>query len=237
MAFLYFVLSLLCLYLIYIVFLFLLSLTIPKKEYEEDSPFFRFILNSSTRRALFFLRIHYKVNGIEKIPKNVKCLFVSNHPSNYDPIVSWLVFKDWKPAYISKKENFSVPIFGRIIRRCCFMAIDRQHVRNAIPTIRKATELLKRGEVSIGVYPEGTRDRGGEILPFHDCMFRIAMDAAAPIVVLRIKGTENIFSNIKKMRKSNVVIDVLCVITPDEFKDKRSTEIGEIVRKKMEEKE
>ncbi len=236
MIVLYVLLGILSLYLLYIVFLFVLSLTIEKREYEKDSPFFRFILNSSTKRVLFLLGVRYTVNGMEKIPRDRKCLFVSNHPSNYDPIVSWLVFKDWKIAFISKKENFSIPIFGRIIRRCCFMAIDRKNIRNAIPTINKAGELLKRGEVSIGVYPEGTRDRGKELLPFHDCMFRIAMNASSPIVVLTVKGTENIFNNIKRLRKTKVEINVLSVFYPEETEGLRSTEIGALVRKEMEEK-
>lgn len=234
MVILYVLAGITALYLLYIVFLFLLSICIPKKEYDKDSPFFRFILNSSTRRILFFLRIHTEVNGMEKVKEGEPCLFVSNHLSNYDPIITWLVFKAWKPAFISKKANFSVPIFGRVIRKCCFMEIDRSNIRNAAVTIRKAGALLKKGEVSVGVYPEGKRSKTGELLPFHDCVFKIAQIAGRPIVVLSVQGTEKIFYNIKHLRRSLVTLDVLEVIPSERLENMRTCEIGEEVRALME---
>lgn len=231
---LYLIGGLSALYFLYIVFLLVVSLFIPKKEYDKESPFFRFILNSSTRRILFILRIHTHISGMEKIPLDTKCLFVSNHRSNYDPIVTWDKLRAWHIAYISKKENFSVPIFGRVIRKCCFMAIDRKDIRAAVPTLRKAGELLGRKEVSIGVYPEGKRSKTLSLLPFHDCTFRIAQMGTAPIVVLTVRGTENIWKNIKRLRRSDVYLDVLEVIPYERLKDMRSVEIGEEVRALME---
>ena len=98
-------------------------------------------------------------------------MFVGNHRSNFDPIIEWLVLKPWDIAFISKDENFKIPFFGRIIRKCCFMPIDRENPRKALRTINKASDLLQSGEVSIGVYPEGTRSKTGELLPFHDGVF------------------------------------------------------------------
>ncbi len=231
---LYVILGLVGLYLIYILFLSICALLVPKKEFDRDSRFYRALLNNSTRNIVKFLRIHVHTSGFDLVPKDRKCLFVSNHRSNYDPILTWYVFRDWKLAYLSKIENFSIPVFGRFIRKCCFMAIDRKNIRNAVPTIRKAGELLEKGEVSIGVYPEGTRSRKCVLLEFHDCMFRIAELGSAPIVVLTVRGTENIFRNIKRLRRSDVYLDVLEVIPPDRVKTMRSNEISAEVRTLME---
>ena len=119
------------------------------------------------------LRIRVYTSGLEKIPKNQKLMFVGNHRSNFDPIIEWLVLKPWDIAFISKGENFKIPFFGRIIRKCCFMPIDRENPRKALRTINKASDLLQSGEVSIGVYPEGTRSKTGELLPFHDGVFTL----------------------------------------------------------------
>ena len=73
----------------------------------------------------------YTYRGIDKIPKDGRFLFVSNHRSIFDPILTWYVLKDYDLAFILKAENFRIPIFGRIIRKCCFMAIDRENPRNA----------------------------------------------------------------------------------------------------------
>ena len=234
MTILYALLFLVGCYLLYVLFLSICALFVRRKEYDKDSRFYRALLNNSTRNIVKLLRIHVHTTGFDLVPKETKCLFVSNHRSNYDPILTWYVFKDWKLAYLSKKENFSIPVFGRFIRKCCFMAIDRKNIRKAVPTIRKAGELLERGEVSIGVYPEGTRSKKCVLLEFHDCMFRIAELGSAPIVVMTLRGTENIFRNIRRFRKSDVYLDVLEIIPADRVKTMRSSEISAEVRTLME---
>lgn len=87
------------------------------------------------------LRIRVYTSGLEKIPKNQKLMFVGNHRSNFDPIIEWLVLKPWDIAFISKGENFKIPFFGRIIRKCCFMPIDRENPRKALRTINKASDV------------------------------------------------------------------------------------------------
>ena len=234
MTILYALLFLVGCYLLYVLFLSICALFVRRKEYDKDSRFYRALLNNSTRNIVKLLRIHVHTTGFDLVPKDTKCLFVSNHRSNYDPILTWYVFRDWKLAYLSKIENFSIPVFGRFIRKCCFMAIDRKNIRKAVPTIRKAGELLEKGEVSIGVYPEGTRSKKCVLLEFHDCMFRIAELGSAPIVVMTLRGTENIFRNIRRFRKSDVYLDVLEVIPADRVKTMRSSEISAEVRTLME---
>ncbi len=73
---------------------------------------------------------------------------------------------------------------------CCFLPIDRENPRKAIPTINRAAKLLKEQEVSVGIYPEGTRGKDCRLLPFHNGVFKIAQKAEAPIAVLSITGTE-----------------------------------------------
>ncbi len=221
--------------LLYILFLVICSLFVnPKKEYEEHSGFYRALLNGATAVAIKIMRIRLHVSGMEKIPADTKnLLFVSNHRSNFDPILTWHILKRWQPAFVSKSSNFKIPIFGRFIRKCCFMAIDRKNPRNAIKTIQKASELLKKGEVSIGIYPEGTRSKICKLLPFHNGVFKIAQKADAPIVVLAVSGTEKICKNYP-FRHTDVHIDVLEILSAERVKSTKTDIIGEHIKTEME---
>ena len=221
----------------YVLFLFFCSRVVSsKKEYEDHSRFYRALLNGATALAMKIMRIRIHISGMEKVPQDTKkVLFVSNHRSNFDPIITWYVFKMWQIAFVSKASNFKIPIFGRFIRKCCFMAIDRENPRNALKTIHKAARLLQKGEVSIGVYPEGTRSKSCELLPFHNGVRKIAQRAEAPIVVLSISGTEQIHKNYP-LHHTDVYLDVLEVIPSDVVTESKTDVLGGHIRTIIENK-
>jgi len=230
MTFLHILGGLLTLLLLYFLFLGVCALLVnPEKEYEKNSLFYRFLLDSATAAAMKLLRIRVHVSGMDKIPKNTKVLFVCNHRSNFDPIVTWYALKKWKIAFVSKPENFKVPFFGRIIRKCCFLPIDRKNPKKAIVTINKAAKLLKKQEVSVGIYPEGTRSKSCQLLPFHNGVFKIAQKAESPIVVLCITGTEKI-SQRTPFQHTDVYLDVLEVFPGENIKEVKTETIGMMVR-------
>ena len=230
MTFLHILGGLLTLLLLYFLFLGVCALLVnPEKEYEKNSLFYRFLLDSATAAAMKLLRIRVHVSGMDKIPKNTKVLFVCNHRSNFDPIVTWYALKKWKIAFVSKPENFKVPFFGRIIRKCCFLPIDRKNPKKAIVTINKAAKLLKKQEVSVGIYPEGTRSKSCQLLPFHNGVFKIAQKAEAPIVVLCITGTQKI-SKRTPFQYTDVYLDVLDVFPTQGVKETKTEMIGTAVR-------
>ena len=204
----------------------------PNKEYDKNSRYYRFMLNLGTWLGIHGAGIRVHVTGKEKLPEG-RFLFVSNHRSNFDPIVTWYAFKKENLAFLSKEKNFHVLWFGRIIRRCCFMCIDREDPRKAIRTIRRAAELMQKNEVSIGVYPEGTRSLDGTLLPFHNGVFMIAQKACAPIVVATVRGTEKVQYNYFR-RKTDVYIDIVDVIPAEEAAREKTDAIGERVREDLE---
>jgi len=230
MIVLYILGGLLAILILYVLFLGVCALLVsPDKTYEKNSPFYRFLLESATAAAMKLLRIRVHVSGMEKIPKDAKVLFVSNHRSNFDPLITWHALKSWKIAFVSKPENFKVPFFGRIIRKCCFLPIDRENPRKAIVTINKAAKLLKEQEVSVGIYPEGTRSKTCQLLPFHNGVFKIAQKAESPIVVLCITGTEKI-SKRTPFQHTDVYLDVLDVFPAQGVKETKTEMIGTAVR-------
>ena len=227
--------ALLGLILSFILLVIVSSAFVKKKEYDKNSKYYRFLLHSSTAVGLKLARIKIHTSGIEKIPKDSRYLLVCNHRSKFDPIITWHILHDPDIAFISKPENFNVPIFGRIIRKCCFLAIDRENAKNAILTINKAAELIKKDEVSVGVYPEGTRNYEEGLLPFHNGVFKIAQLAKVPIVVVAMRGTDNIKTNYP-LKRSHVYFDVVDVLSEEYVKSNRTAAIGDLVREEIETK-
>lgn len=220
---------------LYILILTIAALAVnPKKRYTHNNRLYRFILNKSTLAALKLLRIKVTVTGKEQLPADERFLFVCNHRSNFDPLITWSVLEKYDLAFISKPENFKIPFFGRIIRKCCFMPIDRENPKNAIKVIRDASSLIKSGEVSVAVYPEGTRSKTCTLLPFHSVMLKIAQQANAPIAVSVITGTEAVHKNIIR-RKSRVELKVVEVLPAETVKNMKTADLGDYIYSKMQE--
>lgn len=210
-----------------------LSLFVRNKEYEKPSDLYLWAINFYFRIVFFLCHIKIVVTGKEKIDKiGDTFLLVGNHRSNFDPFITAVALRKKRLAFISKPENFKIPIFGKIARKSLYMEIDRQNARNAIKTINRTAELIKSGVVSYAVYPEGTRSKGVNMLPFHDGVFKIAEKAESPVLVVGIRGTENIHNN-APWKKTVVNLDILEVIEPEQFKSLSSHELSAMAREKI----
>ena len=205
---------------------------IKKVEYDPD-PVFQWIARETMKYILFFCNASVKVEGLEKIPKDQKCLIVANHLSNYDPI-SIMTHVPLKPLiFISKPENFNLPVAGGIIRKAGFMAIDRDHVKNAIITINAAAEKIKTGQTSVFIFPEGTRNRTDEkLLEFKNGAFKIATKAKCPLVVLALKNT-NLVKKRTPFRHTTIIMKVVDVIPAERVAAMKTAELSEEVREKI----
>ena len=203
-----------------------------KRLYTKHSGYYRWLLVSSTWHLIFVGRVRFHTKGMEKIPKDQRFLLVCNHRSKLDPITSWFLLQDYDLAFISKEENFHVPCWGRLIRRCCFLPIDRENPRNAMKTIDMAADLIKDDQVSIAVYPEGTRNFGEGLLPFHNGIFKIAQKANVPVVICGMKGAEKMPKNFP-FHGTDIYFEVLDVMTAEQVKATRSNDIGEHARNLM----
>ncbi len=135
-------------------------------------------------------------------------------------------------AYIAKPEIFDIPITGRIVHKCFFLPINRTDNREALGTIKYAAKLLQKGVVSFGIYPEGTRSKTGELLPFRNGAFQIARRAGAPIVIAKTSGTELIAHRFARKR-TIVRFDVLDVLEGSAVSKLPTREIGDYAQSLM----
>lgn len=222
------------LFLLYIIVLFVCTLFVDmQKPRTKDHPFVRFLIAETLRLVCQVGRVKIRVEGMEKMPAG-RFLLVSNHLSNFDPLIKLVAFQKYPLAFVTKPENLRLPLVGKIIRYCCFLPIDRENPRNAIRTIGAAAELIKNDTISVGIYPEGTRNKDEKeaLLPFHAGVLMIAQKANAPIVVVATKGTKGIGKRLF-LHRTDVTLTVCDVIPAEEVLAVRTTELSDRIRETL----
>lgn len=177
------------------------------------------------------LRVH--LAGEERIPAG-RFLLVQNHRSSYDPIATGWALRRHDIAFVTKPENLKIPIAGPWIYQANYLPINREDPRKAMVTIQAASEFIRRDEMSIAIYPEGTRSKTDEMLPFHNGVFKIAQKANVPIVVASIRGTENIHRNVP-WRHTDVYVNIAAVLPAEDVKKASGAALGAQVRSILEE--
>lgn len=129
------------------------------------------------------------VHGEEKLPEGA-VIVMSNHASNFD-ILALQGFFPRQLSWIAKKELFSIPVFGQSMRRGGYIPLDRGDGRKALKSIAEAAEQV-HGNRSVIIFPEGTRTRDGNLLPFKRGGFLLAAKAGIPVVPVCINGSFDI---------------------------------------------
>lgn len=200
---------------------------------EHDSKFYRVLANLYAEALIWIAGLHVKTEGLEKTPKEGRFLVVSNHLNEADPGVLLHYFRKSQLAFISKQENANMLVVGKVMHKIMCQLVNRENDREALKTILKCIELLKRDEVSIAVFPEGGIKGGNTLHPFRHGVFKIAQKANVPIVVCTIQGTGELFRNMKKLKPTYAQFHLVGVIPAEELKGQTSVQIGERVYSMM----
>lgn len=218
-----------CLWLLLAVSLVILALAAgPVRTQKRQNTFYNAYVCYVLGLATALGRIRVRVSGLEKLPAG-RWLLVCNHRSNYDPLVTAWLLRKRGFAFITKPSVMRNFVSGRIVSRACYLGIDRENDRAALRTILEAARLLKEDAVSFGIYPEGTRHAGDEMLPFRNGAFKIAQRAGTPIVTAAIRGTEKVHRNFP-WRSTEVQLKICAVTDAESVCGMSTVEIGDQVR-------
>jgi 1-acyl-sn-glycerol-3-phosphate acyltransferase len=127
------------------------------------------------------------VNGQEKLDRKKRYVFISNHQSGLDIPILYSGLSE-KICFIAKKELFMIPIFGWGLYVTGHIWIDRGNARKAHRSIERAVQRLKKDNVSLILFPEGTRSTDGKVAPFKQGSFALAQKAGVQVVPIAIRG-------------------------------------------------
>lgn len=212
---------------------FLASIVDLSKEQKEDSKLYRKTLELYLESALPPLRWHIKTTGMEKVPETGRFLLVCNHVSLADPVVLLRVFTGKQLAFISKKENQTMFLVGKVMHKLLCQPIDRENDREALKTIIRCIQLIREDKASVAVFPEGYIHEDKKLHHFRSGVFKIAKKTEVPIVVCTVKNTKDAISNLLHHRYTPIEVSVLKTIQPEEYKDITTVELGDRIFRLM----
>lgn len=159
------------------------------------------------RVILFICGTKLTVIGEENVPKDEPVLYICNHKSYFDIIITYARCPGLT-GYIAKSDIEKVPLLRTWMRRLYCLFIDRENVKEALKTILSGIENVKNG-VSMCIFPEGTRNKNPEgMLPFKEGSFKIAEKTGCAIVPMAITNSAEIFENhFPKVKSVPVILE------------------------------
>jgi 1-acyl-sn-glycerol-3-phosphate acyltransferase len=130
--------------------------------------------------------IRYRVAGAEHVLRDRAAVYCANHQSNVDPPI---LFDALHPMMhiLYKAELNAIPVLTRAFRFGGFIPVDRRNKEAALRSIDAGAASIRAGN-SFLIFPEGTRSRTAELLPFKKGGFIMAIKAQAPIVPVAVQG-------------------------------------------------
>src|SRR2546430_1513551 len=140
-----------------------------------------------------------QVEGLDRIPDG-PVVYASNHSSMFD-IWALAATLPGSVRMVAKQELARIPLLGRAMLAAGHVTIDRAHPARALEAYHRAADVIRSG-VSAVLFPEGTRSRTGELLPFKNAPFGVGIAAQVPVVPLYVRNTFEILPKGGLDRKS-----------------------------------
>ena len=162
------------------------------------SSFFTISLTGRKENFKFFSRIWGKtlsfIFNVKLIVKgkhnlnNGNYIFALNHASLIDIPLLFIAVKRYT-VFIAKSELSNIPIFKSILDRAGFIFVDRRNNDSAVESMNNLMDEIKETPRSVAIFPEGTRTKDGELLPFKKGADIFGINTKVPIIPVAISGT------------------------------------------------
>lgn len=173
--------------------------------------------------------ITVRVRGTEHIQTGRPSVYAANHASNIEPPALFHALRALYPqvAVLYKAELRRLPLMVWVFDAAGFVPLERANPGQSLPAVNRAAEALKSGK-SFMIFPEGTRSKTGELLPFKKGGFVMAIAAQVPVVPVTITGARD------AMRKGSPLLWPVTVTVefsaPVETSGKAFTERDDLIK-------
>jgi 1-acyl-sn-glycerol-3-phosphate acyltransferase len=163
--------------------------------------------------------VRVQILGLEKINPARSYIFMSNHMSNLDPPIT-IPLIPRRTSVMVKKELFSYPLLGNVMRIGALVPVDRGNRDAGIAAVRDALKVIEQG-LNMTIYVEGQRSFDGRLLPFKKGPFYLAYESKVPVVPITISGTQEVMPKARfAIRPGTVTVHFHDPIEPAEFGDR-----------------
>ena len=184
---------------------------------------------------VFGLKVELRLpEGAESYPT---AIYIGNHQNNYDMVTAASIVQP-STVTVGKKSLLWVPFFGPLYWLAGNLLIDRDNRAKAHGTLTQVVDQMQKRNVSIWMFPEGTRSRGRGLLPFKTGAFHAALAAGVPIIPVCVSSTSN---KVKLNRWNNglVIVEMLPPVDTSGYDKnearKLATYCRELMRAKIDE--
>ncbi|XP_069630227.1 1-acyl-sn-glycerol-3-phosphate acyltransferase alpha isoform X1 [Haliaeetus albicilla] len=155
--------------------------------------------------------IRMAVRGAQHFPPRQPYVVVSNHQSSLDLLGMMEVLPD-RCVPIAKRELLYMGAVGVACWLGGIIFIDRKRTHDAISVMAEAAHTMLSQDVRVWVFPEGTRNHSGSMLPFKRGAFHLAVQAQVPVVPIVISSYQHFYS--KRERRFTAGQCVIQVLPP-----------------------
>ena len=156
---------------------------------------------------LFLSGVRTKVIGLENIPKDEPVLFVGNHKSNFDIIISYAKMPNLT-GFVAKKEIEKIPLLRTWMRYLYCLFLDRKDIKEGLKTILKGIDQIKHG-ISMAIFPEGSRNSFEDgMRPFKEGSLKLAEKSGCKIIPMVQNNTQEIMeTHSPRIKRTRTVLE------------------------------
>ena len=190
------------------------------------------LVQAAFKLIMFAAGTKLTVIGEENVPKDQAVLYVGNHRSYFDVIMTYARCPRLT-GYIAKVEMLRYPLLRDWMKALYCLFLDRDDIKAGLKTILQGIEYIKNG-ISICIFPEGTRNHSDVMLPFKEGSMKIAEKTNCPIIPMAITNSAEIFENhIPFVRRCHVILEYGKPILPGELSKEEKKFLGAYTQQEM----